>query len=54
MSYNANVAKDKGSFSQYVRLFESLDLSVDLVRVLYLNSDIIVKRLIRELWNIDL
>lgn len=49
-----NVAVDRGSLSQYARLFVSSDLSLDLNRVLYLDCDIIIKRSIRELWNLDL
>ena len=48
------VTADRGSLSQYARLFVASDLPVDLGRVLYLDCDIIVKRSIRELWNLDL
>lgn len=48
------VATDRGSLSQYARLFVSSDLPEDLGRVLYLDCDIIVKQSIRELWNLDL
>ncbi len=49
-----NVKVDRGSLSQYARLFVSSDLPVDLDRALYLDCDIIVKKSIRELWNLDL
>lgn len=49
-----NVAVDRGSLSQYARLFVSSDLSMDLNRVLYLDCDIIINRSIRELWDLDL
>ena len=49
-----NVAVDRGSLSQYARLFVSSDLPLDLNRVLYLDCDIIINRSIRELWNLDL
>lgn len=49
-----NVAVDRGSLSQYARLFVSSDLPQELSRVLYLDCDIIVKKSIRELWNLDL
>lgn len=48
------VATDRGSLSQYARLFVSSDLPEDLGRALYLDCDIIVKQSIRELWNLDL
>ncbi len=49
-----NVAVDRGSLSQYARLFVSSDLSMDLNRVLYLDCDIIINRSIRELWDLYL
>ncbi len=49
-----NVAVDRGSLSQYARLFVSSDLPQELNRVLYLDCDIVVMRSIRELWNLDL
>lgn len=49
-----NVAVDRGSLSQYARLFVSSDLPRELNRVLYMDCDIIVKKSIRELWNLDL
>ena len=48
-----NVAVDRGSLSQYARLFVSSDLPQELNRVLYLDCDIVVMRSIRELWNLD-
>lgn len=49
-----NVAVDRGSLSQYARLFISSDLPQELSRVLYLDCDIVVKKSIRALWNLDL
>ena len=49
-----NVAVDRGSLSQYARLFVSSDLPLDLNRVLYLDCDIIINRSVRELWNLNL
>lgn len=49
-----NVTVDRGSLSQYARLFVSSDLPPNLGRVLYLDCDIIVKKSIRELWNLGL
>lgn len=48
------VAVDRGSLSQYARLFVSSDLPDDLDRVLYLDCDIVIVKSIRELWNLDL
>ena len=45
---------DRGSMSQYARLFVSSDLPKGLGRVLYLDCDIIVTKSIKELWNLDL
>lgn len=49
-----NVAVDRGSLSQYARLFVSSDLPQELTRVLYLDCDIIISQSIRELWNLEL
>lgn len=49
-----DVAIDRGSLSQYARLFVSSDLPQELDRVLYLDCDIIINKSIKELWNIDL
>ncbi len=48
------VKVDRGSLSQYARLFVSSDLPANLDRVLYLDCDIAVVKSIRELWNLDL
>lgn len=48
------VSIDRGSLSQYARLFISNTLPSNLKRVLYLDCDIIVNKSIKELWNIDL
>lgn len=49
-----DVKTDRGSLSQYARLFVSRDLPEDLERVLYLDCDIIINRSISELWTLDL
>lgn len=48
------VKVDRGSLSQYARLFVSSDLPATLDRVLYLDCDIVIVKSIRELWNLDL
>lgn len=48
------VETDRGSLSQYARLFISSDLPRELSRVLYLDCDIIVKKSVKEIWNLDL
>lgn len=48
------VAVDRGSLSQYARLFVSSVLPNDLERVLYLDCDIIIKQPLDELWNLDM
>lgn len=49
-----NVAVDRGSLSQYARLFISRDLPENLERVIYLDCDIIFDQSIKELWELDL
>ena len=49
-----NVSVDRGSLSQYARLFVSSDLPSDLSRVIYLDCDILIEKSIRRLWNLDL
>lgn len=51
---NMNVAIDRGSLSQYARLFVSSALPEEVKRVLYLDCDIIINRSLVELWNIDM
>ena len=48
------VAVDRGSLTQYARLFLSGCLPEHLGRVLYLDCDILINHSIRELWNLDL
>ena len=48
------VKVDRGSLSQYARLFVSSDLPSDLDRVLYLDCDIVINKSIKELWNLDM
>lgn len=48
------VSFDRGSVSQYARLFISSDLPAELNRVLYLDCDVIVIKSIKELWNLNL
>ncbi len=45
---------DRGSLSQYARLFVSSVLPETLDRVLYLDCDIVINEALDELWNIDL
>lgn len=49
-----DVAVDRGSLSQYARLFVSSVLPADLERVLYLDCDIIINESLGELWNLDM
>lgn len=49
-----DVAIDRGSLSQYARLFVSSDLPTDLDKVLYLDCDTIIMKSIKEIWNLDL
>lgn len=48
------VTLDRGSVSQYARLFVSSNLPKDLDRILYLDCDVMVEKSIFELWNLDL
>lgn len=48
------VAVDRGSLSQYARLFISRDLPDSLSRVLYLDCDVIVVQSISKLWSLDM
>lgn len=49
-----SVNLDRGSSSQYARLFVSSVLPAELDRVLYLDCDIIINKSISELWNLDI
>ena len=49
-----NVNLDRGSLSQYARLFVSSVLPAKLDWVLYLDCDIIINKSISELWNLDI
>lgn len=49
-----NVEVDRGSLSQYARLFVSSSLPDELERVLYLDCDIIINKSISEIWQLDL
>lgn len=51
---NMDVDVDRGSLSQYARLFIQRDLPEGIDRVLYLDCDTIVEKSIKELWNLDL
>jgi len=51
---SVNVNLDRGSLSQYARLFVSSVLPSNLDRVLYLDCDVIINQSISELWNLDL
>lgn len=48
------VEVDRGSLSQYARLFVSSMLPEELERVLYLDCDILIMKSIKELWTLDL
>ena len=48
------VITDRGSLSQYARLFISSVMPEGLSRVLYLDCDIIINKSLFELWNLDL
>lgn len=48
------VKVDRGSHMQYARIFLSRHLDDTLDRILYLDCDLIVRKSIRELWNMDL
>ncbi|MCM1186100.1 MAG: glycosyltransferase family 8 protein [Lachnoclostridium sp.] len=48
------VSTDRGSLSQYARLFLSSTLPGNLERVLYLDCDTLICRSIRELWNLEM
>ena len=49
-----DVSVDRGSLSQYARLFISSVLPDNLNRILYLDCDIILNQSLEELWNIDM
>ncbi len=49
-----DVAIDRGSLSQYARLFVSSVLPSSFKRVLYLDCDIIIAQSLEELWNLDM
>lgn len=51
---NMKITLDRGSLSQYARLFVSSVLPSELSRVLYLDCDIIINQSIYELWNLNL
>ncbi len=48
------VSTDRGSISQYSRLFISSLLPEGIKKILYLDCDILVVKSIKELWNLDL
>ena len=48
------VSADRGSISQYARLFISSLLPEETKKVLYLDCDILVMKSIKKLWNLDL
>ncbi|MBR4319625.1 MAG: glycosyltransferase family 8 protein [Oscillospiraceae bacterium] len=51
---SVDVSTDRGSLSQYARLFISRDLPQNLERVLYLDCDIIINDSLFELWNLNM
>lgn len=48
------VSADRGSLSQYARLFISSLLPESIKKVLYLDCDILVLKSVKEIWNLDL
>ncbi|ALB48766.2 glycosyltransferase family 8 protein [Clostridium beijerinckii NRRL B-598] len=48
------VNQDRGSLSQFARLFVSRVLPKELDRVLYLDCDITIDKSLNELWNMDM
>lgn len=51
---NMKVAVDRGSLSQYTRLFVSSMLPDELDRVLYLDCDTIFQKSVKEFWGLDI
>lgn len=51
---NISIQLDRGSFSQYSRIFLESVVPEDVERILSLDCDIIVKQSLEELWNLDL
>lgn len=49
-----DVKQDRGSLSQFARLFVSSVLPKDLEKVLYLDCDMIIDKPLDELWNMDM
>lgn len=49
-----NVNIDRGSVSQYARLFVSSVLPSDLERIIYLDCDTIINGSIKDLWNLNI
>lgn len=49
-----NVKQDRGSLSQFARLFVSSLLPEDLDRVLYLDCDVIIDNSLKQLWSMDM
>ena len=49
-----HVDADRGSLAQFARIFLSRHLPEETERVLYLDCDTILRRSVRELWNLDL
>ena len=51
---NLKVVKKKWIFDSYVRLFLHDILPIEVSRILYLDSDVIVNGSLKQLWNLDL
>lgn len=49
-----DVITDRGSLSQYARLFISSLLPEDTKKILYLDCDILVLKSVKEIWSLDL
>ena len=49
-----DVEADRGSTAQFARIFISRHIDESIDRVLYMDCDIVARKSIRELWNLDL
>ena len=54
MVLGMDVATDRGSLAQYARIFIARQLEEEIDRVLYLDSDTIIRKSLAVLWHIDL
>jgi len=51
---NISVVADRGSMSQFARIFVSRHIDESIDRILYLDCDTIIRKPIKDLWNTDL